>query len=260
MSLTTHPQHPASWWAEFEECSDKFDRASVTEALADEITPRIPSMLLRREGEIAAGAVLKHLNRPDNPDRAERAALAVARLLATVERLSERATGDNSRTDEAYALCRLLAGDWAEAAAAAEPVLGTVRLVRAVVAALRLEPFGADLAERLLEAGHPPAASVKSARTIARYNWWPKWLLSIVTEKVMAGTLDASTVGALQRCAFASLSPTQARMAKRLLAAEPQLVEATASRLETLGEHPAAHRLRQGDLGTVAFAARLIPV
>jgi hypothetical protein len=245
MSLTTHPQHPASWWAEFEECSDKFDRASVTEALADEITPRIPSMLLRREGEIAAEAVLKHLNRPDNPERAERAGLAVARLLATVERLSERATGANSG---------------AEAASAAEPELGTVRLVRAVVAALRLESFGADLAERLLEAGHPPAASVKSARMIARYNWWPKWLLSIVTERVMAGTLDADTVAALKRCAFAELSPTQARMARRLLAAEPQLVEATASRLETLGEHPAAHRLRQGDLGTVAFAARLIPV
>jgi hypothetical protein len=49
-------------------------------------------------------------------------------------------------------------------------------------------------------------------------------------------------------------------MAKRLIAAEKQLVEATAYRLEALGEHPAARQLRRGDLGTVAFAARLIPV
>jgi hypothetical protein len=260
LSPTTHPQHPASWWAQFEECTEKFDRASVTEALADEITPRIPSMLLRREGEIAAEAVLRHLNRPASPELAERAGLAAARLVATVERLTERATGDNAGTDEAYALCRLLDGNWAEAASGAEPMLGTMPLVRAVVSALRLESLGADLAVRLLGAGQPPAAAVKAARAIARYGWWPKWLLSIVTERVIAGTLDAETVAALKRCAFAELSPTQARMAKRLLAAEPQLVEATASRLETLGEHPAARKLRQGDLGTVAFAARLIPV
>ena len=49
-------------------------------------------------------------------------------------------------------------------------------------------------------------------------------------------------------------------MAKRLINAEPQLIEATAARLENLGEHPAARLLREGDLGTVAFAARLIPV
>ncbi|MFD0516644.1 hypothetical protein [Paractinoplanes durhamensis] len=77
---------------------------------------------------------------------------------------------------------------------------------------------------------------------------------------MLAGTLDNDTIAALKECAFAGLTPTQARMAKRLFNAEPQLVEATASRLENLGEHPAAIKLRRGDVATVAFAARLIPV
>ena len=259
MTVTIHPQHPASWWAQFEEYAEKFDRASMTEALGDEIIARIPSMLLRREAEIAADTVLRYLNRPASPELAERAAQATARLTATVERLTERATGD-AGTTEVYALCHLLRGHWAQAASEVEPVLGTTRLVRAVVSALRLEAFAADLAVRLLSAGHPPAAAVRASRAVGRYSWWPKWLLTIVAERVMEGTLDSETVAALQRCAYAELSPSQARMAKRLIAAEPQLVEATAYRLETLGEHPAAHRLRQGDLETVAFAARLIPV
>jgi hypothetical protein len=257
---TIHPQHPASWWAQFEECSEKFDRASITEALGEEIIPRIPSVLLRREADIAAEAVLRHLNRPGSEEAAERAGHATARLVATVERLDERATGDDAGTTEAHAVARLLQGHWAEAASAVEPVMGTTALTRAVVSALRLEQFGADLAVKLLSAGHPPAAAVRSSRAIGRYSWWPNWLLSVVTERVMNGTLCSDTVSALKGCAFAGLSPTQARMAKRLITGEAQLVEATASRLETLGEHPAARMLRAGDLGTVAFAARLIPV
>jgi hypothetical protein len=257
---TIHPQHPASWWAQFEDCSEKFDRASVTDLLGDEIIARVPSMLLRREAESAAATVLRHLCRPASEELAERSTEAIARLAATIERLNDRAMDDDPGTTEASALLSLLQGNWAEAASEAEPVLGTAPLIRAVVTALRLEPFGTDLAVRLLESGHAPAAAVRSSRAIGRYNWWPSWLLSIVTERVMAGTLDTDTIGALQRCAFAGLSPTQARMAKRLIAAEPQLVEATASRLETLGEHPAARRLRDGCLNTVALAARLIPV
>jgi hypothetical protein len=258
--MTLHPRHPATWWAQFEECSDRFDRASITEALLDEITPRIPSLLLRREAEMAGEAVLRALHKPDNAERAERAEEATNRLIATVARINERATGDDAGTDAAYAICLLLEGHWAQAASDAEPVTGTMRLMSAVVMAMRLEPFGADVAVRLLKAGHAPAAAVTSARAIGRYSWWPNWLLEVVTEKVLAGSLDHATIAALQRCAFAELSPTQARMAKRLLKAEPQLVEATATRLETLGEHPAARKLRQGCLDTVAFAARLIPV
>lgn len=261
MSETRLPQqHPESWWAEFERACDQFDAASATEALADVIIPGIPSFLLRREGEIAAGAVLHHLNKPASPERAERAAAATARLVVTVERINERTIADDAGTAAAYALCHLLWGRRAHAAAEVEPLLGTAPLVKAFISALRLESFGAGLVKRLLNAGHSPATAVRSSVALGRYGWWPSWLLEVVTERVLAGNLDAETITALKQCAYAELSPTQARMARRLFNAEPQLVEATASRLETLGEHPTAVRLRRGDVSTVAFAARLIPV
>lgn len=252
--------HPAAWWAQFAECSDRLDPATLTDALSDVITPAIPSALLRREAELATETVLRHLNRPGSDEAAEAASRATARLVATVARINERATGDDAGTAEAYAQCLLLQGMWAEAAAEIEPLSGAVPLVRAFVAALRLDGFGHELTLRLLKSGQAPAVAVQSSLAVGRYSWWPEWLLTIVTERVIAGTVDAETINALQRCAFAELSPSQARMAKRLFNAEPQLVEATASRLENLGEHPAARLLREGDLGTVAFAARLIPV
>jgi hypothetical protein len=257
---TRHAGHPASWWAQFEEGSDKFDAASVTEALSDVITPSIRSALLRREAEIATDRVLAQLNKPASSELAERAGKTIARLAHTVERLNERATGDHVGTAAADALCLALQGHWAEAAAAVEPLLGTTPLLKAFVSALRLERFGTELTLRLLNAGHTPATAVRCSLAMGRYGWWPAWLQKIVAERALAGTLCAETITALQRCAYAELSPTQARMAQRLINAEPQLVEATAYRLETLGEHPTASKLRQGDLTTVAFAARLIPV
>lgn len=259
MTPTLPPRHPATWWAEFEEHAESFDRASVTEALADSITPRIPGMLLRREAEIAVETVLRHLNRPDSRGLAERAEDATARLIATVNRIAERSTTE-ARTAEAYAVGRLLQGSWSEAAALIEPVAGTPALIRAVVEALRLDTFEADLVVHLLKAGQSPAAAILAGRAVGRYSWWPSWMLSVVTERAVSGTLTDEVVEALRTCAFAELSPAQARMAKRLIAAETQLVEATAYRLEALGEHPAAGKLRRGDLNTVAFAARLIPV
>jgi hypothetical protein len=259
MTPTLPPRHPATWWAEFEEYAESFDRASVTEALADAILPRIPAMLLRREAEIAVETVLRHLNRPDSPGLAERAEDAAARLIATVNRIAERSTTE-ARTAEAYAVGRLLRGDWAEAAALIEPMAGTLVLIRAVVAALRLDTFESDFVVHLLKAGQSPAASIRAGRAVGRYSWWPSWMLSVVTERALAGTLDDEVIEALRTCAYAELSPAQARMARRLIAAEAPLVEATAYRLEALGEHPAARKLRRGDLGTVAFAARLIPV
>jgi len=252
--------HPVSWWAEFEQNCERLDAASVTEALAEAITPAIPSLLLRREADHAADVVLRHLNRPANPERAERAATATLRLATTVQRIDDRSIGDDAGTSAAHALCRVLQGDWAQAAAATEPLVGTARLVKAFVSALHLESFGAEIALRLLNAGHSPAVAVRSSHALGRYSWWPKWLQEIVIERVLADTLNNETVAALKQCAFAGLSPTQARMARRLFNAEPQLIEATASRLDNLGEHPAATRLRGGCEATVAFAARLIPV
>ncbi|GIF21778.1 hypothetical protein BJ973_004773 [Actinoplanes tereljensis] len=252
--------HPVSWWAEFEQNCERFDAASVTEALADVIVPAIPSLLLRREADHSADMVLRHLNRPASEERAERATLATVRLAATVARIDERSIGEDTGTAAAHALCLILTGDWARAAAAMESVIGTGPLLKAFVSALHLESFGAEIALRLLNADHSPAVAVRSSQALGRYSWWPKWLQEIVSERVLAGTLDNETVAALKQCAFAGLTPTQARMAKRLLNADQQLVEATASRLENLGEHPAAARLRDGCVATVAFAARLIPV
>jgi hypothetical protein len=232
----------------------------VTEALGQVIIPSIRSALLRREAEIAADRVLAHLNKPANPALAERAETTIARLAHTVERLNERAMGDDAGTGGAYALCLVLQGRWAEAAAVLEPVLGAAPLLEAFVSALRLERFGTELTLRLLDAGHTPATAVRCGLAVGRYGWWPAWLRKVVAERALAGALDAETIAALQRCAYAELSPTQARMAQRLINAEPQLVEAAAYRLETLGELPTASRLREGDLSTIAFAARLIPV
>jgi len=49
-------------------------------------------------------------------------------------------------------------------------------------------------------------------------------------------------------------------MARRLLNGDQMLIDASAFRLEGLGEPRAATKLREGDLTAVALAARLIPL
>ncbi|WP_433360796.1 hypothetical protein ACQPZX_27340 [Actinoplanes sp. CA-142083] len=257
---TKHGRHPASWWAQFPEVSDRFDAAVVTEGLADCITPKIASPLLRREAEIAAEVVVRHLNKLSSPELAERAEKSIERLVATVERLAERHTGEDSGTTEVYALCHALQGRWADAAAEAEPFVGTQPLLKVFVGALHLERFDTGLTVRLLRAGQDPGAAVQAGLVVGKYGWWPQWLLKIVSERAIAGTLDNETVEALDRCAYAELTPAQSKVARRLLNGEEALIDASASRLETLGEQEAAAKLREGDLNAVALAARLIPV
>ena len=252
--------HPAGWWSGFAPENDHLDPASVTESLGDLMTTWIPSALLRREAEIAVQTVVRHLNKPSAAALAEQAERSATRLAATVTRLEERATGDGSGTAVAAALVHVLRGRWAEGAAAAEARIGTVRLVRALIAALRLDALDTALVLRLLDAGQTPETALRSSLALARYGWWPTWLLKLVTERALAGTLDADVITALDRCAYAELSPAQARLARRLIDADPQLVDAVAYRLETLGEPSAAGRLREGDLSAVALAARLIPL
>ncbi|SNY71941.1 hypothetical protein [Paractinoplanes atraurantiacus] len=249
--------HPASWWGQFQEVSERFDAATAAEGLSDAITPKIASPLLRREAEIAAEVVVRHLNKPASEELAERATKGTERLVATVERLNERSTGD-AGTTEAYALVHALQGRFAEAAAEIEPVVGTQALMKVFVHALRLEQFDSALALRLLRAGQRPEMAVRSGLAVGKYGWWPTWLLKVVTERAIAGTLDAETITALDQCAYADLSPAQARIAKRLLAGDEQLVDSSAHRLENLGETSAAEKLRQRDLTSVALAARLI--
>jgi hypothetical protein len=253
-------RHPAAWWAQFQEVSDRFDAASVTEVLADEIIPKISNPLLRREAEIATEVVVRHLNKLSSPELAERATKATARLIATVERLNERATSEDLNTGEAAALIHVLQGRYAEAASASEASVGTVPLVKAFVAALRLEYFDIALTVKLIGAGQGPATAVHTGLAIGRYGWWPEWLLTIVADRAMSGRLDRDTIAALDRCAYAELSPAQARIARRILNGDHDMIEVSAGRLEDLGEFDAAAALRQGDLTAVALAARLIPL
>jgi hypothetical protein len=254
------PTHPATWWAEFLKVTDRLDAASVTEGISDAIAARIPSPLLRREAQIAAEVVVRHLVKPANAELAERATQATDRLVATVERIAERHTGDESGTTEAHALCHALQGQWADAAAEAETFVGTYQLLKVFVGALRLEHFDEPLTVKLLRAGQGPGIAVQAGQLVGKYAWWPTWLLKIITERAVAGELDEATIAALDQCAYAELTPAQSNMARRLLAGDEALIDASAHRLETLGEGEAATRLRSGDFSAVALAARMIPV
>lgn len=252
--------HTADWWGEFLELSPQVDRAYLVEGIADLLERTIAAPLLRREARIAADVVVRHLNRTGSAELAERAGSAAARLAITLQRIDDRSTGGGMSTAEAAALSLALHGRYAEAAAAAEPFVGAQALCRLFLTALRLERFDIPLALRLLEGGQSPANAVRSGALVGRYSWWPSWLLRIVTERALAGTLDADTMAALDRCAYASLSPAQARLARRLLGGDSGLLTTAAERLEALGEREAAGRLRDGDLNAVALAARLVPL
>jgi hypothetical protein len=250
--------HSESWWAGFPAASPRFDPAYLVDGLGDLITRKIAAPLLRQEVKIATDVVVRALNRPGNEELAGLAEAAAARLSGTLTRIEERSSGATSTT-EAAAMGHALQGRYARAAAEAEPFVGTVPLLRLFLTALRLERFDIPLALRMLEAGRDPAEAVRSGLLIGRYSWWPSWLLHVVTERALAGTLDDDTIAALDRCAYAELSPFQARMARRLLSGETALINTAAERLEGLGEREAADRLRDGDLNAVALAARLVP-
>ena len=258
-SLTGFGLDLAEFGRRFAPVADRFDAALVTEGIADLVTPKIRSALLRREAELAADVVVRHLNKPSSEELAARAEKAIGRLVATVDRLTDRSTAEDAGTTEAYALCHALRGNWAEAAAEAEPFVGTQPLIKVFVTALRLERFDTGLTVKLIRAGQRPSVAVQAGLAVGKYGWWPHWLIKVVTERAMAGELDQETIAALDRCAYAELSPAQARMAKRLLNGDTALIDASAYRLESLGETEGAAKLREGDLTAVALAARLIP-
>ncbi|WP_305784131.1 hypothetical protein [Symbioplanes lichenis] len=249
----------ASWWAEFPAASDRFDRAYLLEGLADLVLPTIKAPLLRREVKIGTDTVIRYLERP-LPVRLAAAEEAVDRLERTLARIEERSTGSAIATDEALVLLTAMRGDFASAAAEAAGFVSRSRLQRLFVTALRLERFDIPLTLRLLDGGQRPADAIRSGHLIGRYSWWPSWLLRVVTERALAGTLDEATIAALDQCAYAELSPTQATIARKLLSGDARLIDTTAERLVSLGEPEAAHRLREGDLNAVALAARLVPL
>jgi hypothetical protein len=247
------------WWAEFPESSERFDAALVVDGLGDLLIGRITAPLLRQEARIAADVVVRWLNRPASKELEAWAHGAAERLADTLHRFTDRATSDSS-VAEVAALNHALHGEYAKAAAAAAPIVGTMPVLQLYVTALRLEYFDIPLALRLIEGGQSPRQAIQSGFLIGKYGWWPAWLLKIVTERALAGRLDTETITALDRCAFAELSPFQARLARRLLDGETELIATAAHRLEGLGERDAAERLRTGDLMAVALAARLVPL
>jgi hypothetical protein len=249
--------HLEQWWAQFLEASDRFDAAYLVEGLSDMVGPYIKAPLLRREVKIAADAVIRHLERPAGTERAEQAQEAADRLTRTLERIRDRSTGAAISTDEAAIIALALRGEYAAAGAAAEPLVGARKLQRLFVTALRLERFDIPLTLRLLEGGQSPAEAVRSGHLIGRYSWWPSWLLRVVTERALAGTLDEGTIAALDKCAYAELTPIQANLARKLLGGNEALIDTAAHRLTSLGEPEAAARLREGDITAVALAARL---
>ena len=251
--------HTAEWWAQFLDASERFDRAYLVDGLGDLLTRRITAPLLRQEAKMAADVVVRHLNRPASAELHTWATAAATRLSTTLQRFAERSTGTAS-TEEAEALSLALHGRYGEAAVAAEPLVGTAPLLRLFVTALRLEYFDIPLTLRLIEGGQSPQQAIHSGFLIGKYSWWPSWLLRVVTERALAGTLDADTIAALERCAYAQLTPFLARLARRLLEGELELIATAAQRMEGLGEKEAAGRLRNGDLHAVALAARLVPL
>jgi hypothetical protein len=249
--------HLEQWWAQFPEASDRFDAAYLVEGLSDLIGPYIKAPLLRREVKIAADAVIRYLERPSSAERAAQAKDATERLTRTLERIEDRAVGAAIATHEAAIVGLALRGEYGAAAAAAEPVVGDKKLFRLFITALRLERFDIPMALRLLEGGQSPREAVRSGHLIGRYSWWPSWLLHIVTERALAGTLDEDTIAALDKCAYAALTPLQANLARKLLGGNAALIDTAAHRLAGLGETEAAARLREGDIAAVALAARL---
>ncbi len=251
--------HAAPWWAQILDASDRFDAAYLVDGMSDLLTRKISAPLLRQEAKLAAEVVVRHLNRPASEELAAWAAAAATRLSTTLERFAERSTGTAS-TDEAAALSLALHGRYADAAAAAEPMVGRTPLLRLFLTALRLEYFDIPLAVRLIEGGQSPEQAIRSGFLVGKYSWWPSWLLRVVTERALAGELDAEVIAALEQCAYADLTPFQARLARRLLGGESDLIATAAQRLQDLGEADAAARLRDGDLNAVALAARVVPL
>ena len=188
--------HTAQRWAQFLRASDRFDEADLVDGLTDLLTPRIAAPVLRQEAKLAADVVVRHLNRPAGAELAEWATSAATRLTTTLERFRERGTGTAS-LDEAVALDHALHRRYGEAAAAAEPQVGTKPLVRLFLTALRLEYFDIPVTLRLIEGGQSPEQAIRSGFLLGKYSWWPSWLLRVVTDRALAGTLDAATIAAL---------------------------------------------------------------
>lgn len=246
--------HPVGWWAELLATSDHFDAPFFLEELTSALSPRVTNPLVRRELELAAAIVNRHLLRPLDVNLADDAEAARSRLRSTLDRVD----ADSTRLAEAWVINTAVSGDYPGAAAAGEPLLGGPAMLLLTMTALRFERFDTALAVNLLAAGRPPEEAIRYGALVGRYAWWPKWLLEIGTRRAMDGTLDEGVVAALDMCAFAKLTPAQTHIARKLLSGDTRALLTAADHLETIGEPAAATDLRGGDLTPVALAAKLM--
>ncbi|BCY08431.1 hypothetical protein [Actinoplanes sp. L3-i22] len=251
--------HPVDWWRQFETATERFDEAILTTGMTELLLPKITSQLLQREADIAADITILYRNRPASEGLQDRYNGARSRLRETIERLAARDVDPNALV-EAEVVSWVLDGDYARAAAEIEPRVGAVVLLRMFVAALRVAHLNVNVTAQLLNAGRTPAESIYAGKIVGKYGYWPDWLRDLVVEHAQAGTLTDEFVAALDLCAFATLRSTQSRLARQLLRRDPVAINSAARTLETIGEIEIAARLREGDMGAVAFAARFASV
>ncbi|MDR7273756.1 hypothetical protein [Catenuloplanes atrovinosus] len=246
--------HPVEWWAELLAASAQFDAPYFVEELTTALAPRITNPLVRREIELAAATVNRHLLRPLDEYLADDAQAARQRLRNTLDRVD----ADSTRLTEAWVINAAVGGDYPGAAAGAEPLLGAQPTLLLAMTALRLERFDTELAVNLLAAGRSPEEAIRYGGLVGRYAWWPKWLLEIGARRAMDGTLNEGVITALDACAFAKLTAAQTHIARKLLSGDERALRTAAEHLDTIGEATAAEELRNGDLTPVALAAKMM--
>jgi hypothetical protein len=160
---------------------------------------------------MAAEVRVRHLQKPSSTELNERSGQAV-----------EPAGGDGAasrgacrrrgRAGRGVRPDRDPSGRYAEGAAEAERSSpARCRCSKVIVEGLRLERF--DMAWRMRLIAGPDPGRVGALGTGGRQvQLVADWLLGVVTERALAGTLDAATIKALDQCAYADLSPWQAQV------------------------------------------------
>ncbi|MEU4691380.1 hypothetical protein [Actinoplanes sp. NPDC023714] len=259
MTAEASVTHPVEWWKQFETATERFDEAILTTGLTELLLPKITSQLLQREADIAADITILYRNKPKSEGLHDRYLAAAERLRETIARLAVRDV-DQSTLAEALAVSWVIDGEYARAAAEMEARVGAVALLRVFVSALRVSHLNVNVTAQLLNSGRTPAEAIYAGRVLGKYGYWPDWLQSLVVEHAQAGTLTEEFVKALDLCAFATLRSTQSRFARQLLRGEPAAIRSAVRILESIGEAEIAGRLREGDMGAVAFAARFASV
>ncbi len=254
--MTQPISHPAEWWDGLLLACGPFDDAVATERLAELILPQIPRRMMRREAELAVNRVVWYLIK-QTPDLRTTALKVTERLEVLFTRRRNQGDDDETGVRAGDAICRLLRQQYGHAAAVAEATVGLEKLLLAMFASVRSSTLHTAFTVELLKRGQDPEPAIRAGLALGTYRWWPAWLRTVATDLAVAGRLDDESIMALDRAAFAELNPIQARMARKLIAGDPELAGVAASRLMSLGKADAAAALLQGDIEAIAMASKL---